>query len=440
MNELENLSYEDIILMEKKRQDENAELIASENFPSQRVLDAAGSILTCKYAEGYPGKRYYGGCEYIDMIEQKAINDVCKLFGVNYANVQPHCGSSANQAVYRALLQYGNVVLGMDLGAGGHLTHGHKMSFSGQDYTIYSYGVDENGILDYKDIEKKLFKYNPKMLLVGASSYSQIIDYKRIKEILDKYNEQHAKDLEELYFGETLPQMIEKEKCYLMVDMAHVAGLVAAGVHPNPCEYADVVTSTTHKTLRGPRGGIILWNDENLCKRINSAVFPGIQGGPLEHIIAAKGICFEEAMTDEFKKYGEQVIKNAKAFANKFIELGYKVISNGTENHMFVLDIYHTLGITGKQAEEGLDKIHVTVNKNQIPNDELPPLKSSGLRIGTPAMTTKGFIEEDFEDLAMCIDNYLRCIKEDVIDENINDIHITRVMQIINRAKNRGRE
>ena len=414
-------SYEEIIEMEQKRQNENAELIASENFPSERVLKAAGSILTNKYAEGYPEKRYYGGCEFIDMIEQKAIYDVCKLFKVNYANVQPHCGSSANQAVYRALLEKGDTVLGMDLGAGGHLTHGHKMSFSGQDYNIISYGVDDNGILDILDFEKKLYEYKPKMIIIGASSYSQIIPYSTISEIIERY------------------KLETMNKVYSMCDMAHVAGLVAAGVHPNPCPWFDVVTSTTHKTLRGPRGGLILWNDETLTKKINSAVFPGIQGGPLEHIIAAKGICFEEAMTDEFKAYGEQVVKNAKAFANKFKDLGYKIISDGTENHMFVLDVYHTLGLTGKEAEEALDRIHVTVNKNQIPNDELPPLKSSGLRIGTPAMTTKGFIEEDFEDLAMCIDNYLRCVQDDIIDGIINDVHITRVMQIIERAKNRGR-
>ena len=371
---------------------------------------------------GYPEKRYYGGCQYIDMIEQKAINDVCKLFGTKYANVQPHSGSSANQAVYRALLEKGDTVLGMDLGSGGHLTHGHKMSFSGQDYNIVSYGVDEEGIIDFDDLEKKLYKHQPKLLIVGASSYSQIIPYSVISDIVERYK------------LETMNEI------YTMCDMAHVAGLVAANEHPNPCSWFNVVTSTTHKTLRGPRGGIILWNEESLCKRINSAVFPGIQGGPLEHIIAAKGICFEEAMTPEFKEYGKQVVKNSYAFAEKFKSLGYKVISNGTENHMFVLDVYHTLGITGKQAEEGLDKIHITVNKNQIPRDELPPLKSSGIRIGTAAMTTKGFKEEDFEDLAMCMDNYLHCIKDDIIDGNINDIHITRVLQIINRAKSRGKE
>ena len=423
MENLDSITYEDIIALEQKRQDENVELIASENYPSQRVLDAAGSILTCKYAEGYPEKRYYGGCQFIDMIEQKAINDACKLFKCNYANVQPHCGSSANQAVYRALVEKGGTVMGMDLGAGGHLTHGHKMSFSGQDYNIISYGVDENGKLDLEDFEKKLYKYNPKMIMVGASSYSQIIPYDKIYEIIQGYK---------------LEKMLEHEDPpYYVVDMAHVAGLVATGVHPNPCEWADVVTSTTHKTLRGPRGGLILWQSELLTKRINSAVFPGVQGGPLEHIIAAKGICFEEAMTDEFKEYGNQVVKNAKAFAEKFKELGYKIISDGTENHMFVLDVYHTLGLTGKQAEEALDKIHITVNKNQIPKDELPPLKSSGLRIGTPAMTTKGFNEDDFRDIAMVIDNYLRCVQDDIIDGNINDIHITRVMQIVQRAKER---
>ena len=264
MENLDSITYEDIIALEQKRQDENVELIASENYPSQRVLDAAGSILTCKYAEGYPEKRYYGGCQFIDMIEQKAINDACKLFKCNYANVQPHCGSSANQAVYRALVEKGGTVMGMDLGAGGHLTHGHKMSFSGQDYNIISYGVDENGKLDLEDFEKKLYKYNPKMIMVGASSYSQIIPYDKIYEIIQGYK---------------LEKMLEHEDPpYYVVDMAHVAGLVATGVHPNPCEWADVVTSTTHKTLRGPRGGLILWNDDFFTKKINSAVFPRSTG------------------------------------------------------------------------------------------------------------------------------------------------------------------
>lgn len=393
-------TYEEIIEMEAKRQRENVELIASENFPSQRVLDAAGSILTNKYAEGYPGKRYYGGCKYIDMIETKAIEDVCKLFNCNYANVQPHCGSSANQAVYRALIKAGDTVLGMDLGAGGHLTHGHKMSFSGQDYDIVSYGVDDNGVLDYEDFAKKLNEHKPKMVIVGASSYSQIIDYKKINDILEDYAKKNNCD-----------------KPFYMVDMAHVAGLIAGGVHPSPFPYADVVTSTTHKTLRGPRGGLILTNSEDIIKKINRAVFPGIQGGPLEHIIAAKGICFEEAAKPEFKKYAEQIVKNAKAFSEEFKKAGWKIISNGTENHMFVLDVYSSIGVTGKEAEEELDKIHITVNKNQIPNDTLPPLQSSGVRIGTPAMTTKKWKENHFEKLANIMIEFLSTIKEEKSDE-----------------------
>lgn len=420
---LDDFTYEELINCEKARQTENIELIASENFPSQRILDAAGSILTNKYAEGYPGRRYYGGCEWIDKIEQKAIKDVCKLFRCNYANVQPHCGSSANQAVYRALLQPGDTVLGMDLGAGGHLTHGHKMSFSGQDYNIVSYGLDDNGIIDYSDIENKLYLYNPKMIIVGASSYSRIIDYEKVARIIEDYYNKTG------------------DKPYYMVDMAHVAGLVAGGVHPNPCEWADVVTSTTHKTLRGPRGGIILWNSEELTKKINSAVFPGIQGGPLEHIIAAKGICFEEAYTDEFKQYAKQVIKNANVFANTFIENNWKVISNGTDNHMFVLDVYNSTDkiLTGKDVETELDKINITLNKNQIPNDELPPLKSSGVRIGTPAMTTKGWKEEDFKELAIIIITFLNTIaagKESntIIDyDNFKD----KVSNLRNKVYNR---
>ena len=407
-------TYEEIIELEQKRQKQNVELIASENFPSKRVLNAAGSILTNKYAEGYPGKRYYGGCEYIDMIESKAIEDACKLFDCNYANVQPHCGSSANQAVYRALVNKGDTVMGMDLGAGGHLTHGHKMSFSGQDYNIVSYGVDENGIIDYENFKKLLYEHNPKMIIVGASSYSRIIDYKKFADMLEEYAKE--KDI---------------EKPYYMVDMAHVAGLIAGGVHPTPFPYADVVTSTTHKTLRGPRGGLILTNSEDIIKKINRAVFPGIQGGPLEHIIAAKGICFEEAAKPEFKEYANQVVKNAKVFSKEFIKEGWKVISGGTDNHMFVLDVYNSIGITGKEAEEELDKIHITVNKNQTPNDELPPLKSSGVRIGTPAMTTKGWKEKDFIELAKIIMNYLNDYKEGILEEKKYN-YIKRVEDLIN--------
>ena len=410
-------SYEEIIELERQRQEHNVELIASENFPSQRVLNACGSILTNKYAEGYSGKRYYGGCKYIDMIETKAIEDVCKLFNCNFANVQPHCGSSANQAVYKALINIGDTVMGMDLGAGGHLTHGHKMSFSGQDYNIIPYGIDENGIIDYDQFEKLMYEHKPKMVIVGASSYSRIIDYKRFRDIIEKYAESH-----------------NGERPYYMVDMAHVAGLIAGGVHPSPFPYADVVTSTTHKTLRGPRGGLILTNSEEIIKKINRAVFPGIQGGPLEHIIAAKGICFEEDATDEFKEYAHQVVKNAKAFSESFLKEGWKIISGGTDNHMFVLDVYDSIGITGKEAEEELDKIHITLNKNQIPNDQLPPLKSSGVRIGTPAMTTKGWKEEDFEKLARIMMDYLKLCKEGIQEENREE-YTEKVVGLIESVK-----
>ena len=410
-------SYEEIIELERQRQEHNVELIASENFPSQRVLNACGSILTNKYAEGYSGKRYYGGCKYIDMIETKAIEDVCKLFNCNFANVQPHCGSSANQAVYRALISTGDTVMGMDLGAGGHLTHGHKMSFSGQDYNIIPYGIDENGIIDYDAFEKLMYEHNPKMVIVGASSYSRTIDYKRFRDIIEKYAESH-----------------DGERPYYMVDMAHVAGLIAGGAHPSPFPYADVVTSTTHKTLRGPRGGLILTNSEEIIKKINRAVFPGIQGGPLEHIIAAKGICFEEDSTEEFKVYAHQVVKNAKAFAESFLKEGWKIISGGTDNHMFVLDVYGSIGITGKEAEEELDKIHITLNKNQIPNDQLPPLKSSGVRIGTPAMTTKGWKEADFEKLARIIMDYLKICKDGKQEENREE-YVEKVVRLIESVK-----
>ena len=406
-------TYEEIIELESNRQKNNVELIASENFASERVRNACGSILTNKYAEGYPGKRYYGGCEYIDMIEKKAIEDVCKLFGCKYANVQPHSGSSANQAVYKALINIGDTVMGMDLGAGGHLTHGHKMSFSGADYNIISYGVDNNGVLDYNQFKELLYKHNPKMVIIGASSYSQIIDYKKFRDMIEEYAITH-----------------NGEKPYYMVDMAHVAGLIAGGVHVSPILYADVVTSTTHKTLRGPRGGIILTNSEEIINKINKAVFPGIQGGPLEHIIAAKGICFEEALKPEFKKYVEQVVINAKVFSEEFIKNGWKVISGGTQNHMFVLDVFNSIGITGKEAEVELDKIHITLNKNQIPNDELPPLKSSGVRIGTPAMTTRGWKEKQFKDLSKIIMDYLKIYKEGRSEEHREE-YINKVLEII---------
>lgn len=364
---------EEALLKERQRQEQNIELIASENYVSKEIMKLQGSILTNKYAEGYPHKRYYGGCENIDTIEETAIEYAKELFNCKYANVQPHSGSSANMAVYRALLNYGDKVMGMDLSSGGHLTHGHKASFSGKDYQIILYGLNkETESLDYEEIEKIALEKKPKMIIAGASAYSLKIDFKRFREIADKVG------------------------AYLMVDMAHIAGLVAAGLHQNPCNYADVVTSTTHKTLRGPRGGIILTNDEEIAKKINKEVFPGIQGGPLMHVIAAKAQCFYEALQPEFKNYQNQVLRNAKAMANRFTEKKVKVISGRTENHLLLIDVKKSFGITGKEAEEILDKINITCNKNTIPNDSESPSEASGLRIGTPAMTTRELNENDF--------------------------------------------
>lgn len=361
---------------EYRRQQNNIELIASENYVSKNILKLQGSILTNKYAEGYPNKRYYGGCENIDTIELRAIENVCKLFNCKYANVQPHSGSSANMAVYRSLLQPGDTVLGMDLSAGGHLTHGHSLSFSGQDYNIIGYGVNDNGYIDYEMLEQLAIEKQPRMIIAGASAYSREIDFKKFREIADKVN------------------------AYLMVDMAHIAGLVATGLHVSPIPYADVITSTTHKTLRGPRGGIILTNNEEIIKKINKTVFPGIQGGPLEHVIAAKAQCFYEALQPEFKEYQKQVIKNIAAMAEEFKRLGMSIVSNGTDNHLILLNVYNSLGITGKEAETLLDKIHITVNKNTIPNETLSPMVASGIRIGSPAMTTRGLKEKDFVAIA----------------------------------------
>ena len=370
---------------EKRRQKENIELIASENYCSKAVRKLQGSILTNKYAEGYPGKRYYGGCEYIDIFEQKAIEYVTKLFQVKYANVQPHSGSSANMAVYRALLEPNDTVLGMKLSDGGHLTHGYELNFSGRDYHIVSYGVNpETEIIDYDEVEKIALKEKPKMIIAGASAYPRKIDFKRFKEIASKVG------------------------AYLMVDMAHIAGLVAAGLHENPCLYADVVTSTTHKTLRGPRGGIILTNDEEIAKKINKTIFPGMQGGPLMHVIGAKAECFYEALQPEFKVYQKQVIKNIQAMAKVFKELGVKIISDGTENHLILIDVYNSFGINGKEAEKLLDKIHITVNKNTIPKETLSPMKASGIRIGSPAMTTRGLKEKEFIKIARIIYDVLK--------------------------------
>ncbi len=365
--------------LERRRQTDNIELIASENYTSKYVRKLQGSILTNKYAEGYSGKRYYGGCEYIDIFETKAIEYVTKLFDCKYANVQPHSGSSANMAVYRALLNHGDKVMGMNLSDGGHLTHGHPLSFSGMDYTIVDYKVDENGYINYDEVERIAKREKPKMIIAGASAYPRKIDFKRFGEIAHGVG------------------------AILMVDMAHIAGLVAAGLHENPCLYADVVTSTTHKTLRGPRGGIILTNDEEIIKKINKTVFPGIQGGPLMHVIGAKAECFYEALKPEFKTYQKQVLKNIKAMSDEFIKLGMKVVSGGTDNHLILLNVYDSLGITGKEAEKLLDKCHITVNKNTIPGEKLSPMKASGIRIGSPAMTTRGFTEKEFISIAKYI-------------------------------------
>ena len=358
---------------ERKRQEENIELIASENYVSNDILELQGSILTNKYAEGYPAKRYYGGCENIDTIEQLAIDYACKLFKVKYANVQPHSGSQANMAVYRALLNPKDKVMGMNLDNGGHLTHGHKLSFSGKDYEIISYDLDKSTeMLDYEKIEELAIKEKPKMIIAGASAYSRIIDFEKFRNIADKVG------------------------AYLMVDMAHIAGLVATDLHPSPIPYADVVTTTTHKTLRGPRGGLILTNNEDIIKKINKTVFPGIQGGPLEHIIAAKAECFYEALQPSFKEYSIQVLKNIKALAETLKEEGFRVISNGTDNHLILVDVKSSCGITGAFAQNLLDGINITTNKNTIPNDTESPMVSSGLRLGSPAMTTRGLKENDF--------------------------------------------
>ncbi|MEG1150367.1 MAG: serine hydroxymethyltransferase [Bacilli bacterium] len=370
---------------EAKRQLNNIELIASENYVTKDILELQGSILTNKYAEGYPGKRYYGGCEYIDIFENKAIEYACKLFNCSFANVQPHSGSSANMAVYRALLQKGDKVMGMNLSNGGHLTHGHKLSFSGQDYEIVSYDVSKySETIDYDELERLALVEKPKMIIAGASAYSRVIDFKRFREICDKVG------------------------AILMVDMAHIAGLVATGFHPSPIPYADVVTSTTHKTLRGPRGGIILTNNEEIIKKINKTVFPGIQGGPLMHIIGAKAECFYEALDPSFKIYIKNVVDNAKTLSKTLTEEGFKVVSGGTDNHLILLNVKDTCGITGKYAEVVLDKIHITVNKNTIPGDTESPMVTSGIRIGTPAMTTRGFGEKEFIHVGKLISKALK--------------------------------
>ncbi|RZG83073.1 serine hydroxymethyltransferase [Acinetobacter sp. WCHAc060033] len=365
------------IAQEDARQEAHIELIASENYCSPAVMEAQGSKLTNKYAEGYPGKRYYGGCEYVDVIEQLAIDRAKELFGADYANVQPHAGSQANSAVYLALLNPGDTVLGMSLAHGGHLTHGAKVSFSGKTYNAIQYGLNpETGEIDYEEVERLAVEHKPRMIVAGFSAYSQIVDWQRFRDIADKVG------------------------AYLFVDMAHVAGLVAAGVYPSPVQIADVTTTTTHKTLRGPRSGLILAKaNEEIEKKLQSAVFPGNQGGPLVHAVAAKAICFKEAMAPEYKTYQQQVVKNAQAMAEVLIARGYDVVSGGTENHLFLLSLIKQ-DVTGKDADAWLGAAHITVNKNSVPNDPRSPFVTSGIRIGTPAVTTRGFGEAEVRDLA----------------------------------------
>jgi glycine hydroxymethyltransferase len=385
------------IAAERQRQEDHVELIASENYASPRVLEAQGSVLTNKYAEGYPGKRYYGGCDFVDVAEKLAIERVKELFGADYANVQPHSGSQANQAVYFALLNPGDTILGMSLAHGGHLTHGAKVNISGKLMNAVQYGVNDQGLIDYDEVERLALEHKPKMVVAGFSAYSQVIDWARFRAIADKVG------------------------AWLFVDMAHVAGLVAAGVYPNPVPHAHVVTSTTHKTLRGPRGGIILARaDEEIEKKLQSIVFPGIQGGPLMHVIAAKAVAFKEALDPSFREYQQQVVKNAQAMAKTIIARGYKIVSGGTENHLMLVDMIGK-PITGKAAEEALGKAHITVNKNAVPNDPQKPFVTSGLRIGTPAVTTRGYREPDCVALANWICDVLDAPNDDQVIAGVRE-------------------
>ena len=393
---------------ESKRQEDHIELIASENYTSPAVMAAQGSKLTNKYAEGYPSKRYYGGCEFVDQTEELAIERAKELFGVGFANVQPHSGSQANSAVFLALCSAGDTILGMSLDAGGHLTHGAKPSFSGKIYNSVQYGLNpETGLVDYDEIEKLATECKPKMIIAGFSAYSGILDWKRFREIADKIG------------------------AYFLVDMAHVAGLVAAGVYPSPIPFADAVTSTTHKTLRGPRGGIILTNNEDLAKKFNSAIFPGGQGGPLCHVIAAKAISFKEALTEEFKVYQQQVLKNAQIMAATFMKRKIKIVSGGTENHLMLVDLIGK-EFTGKDADAALGEAFITVNKNAVPNDPRSPFVTSGLRIGTPAITTRGFKETESEDLAHWICDVLDSLEAGTSDTVIPEIK-DKVLQLCSR-------
>ncbi|MDP1930837.1 MAG: serine hydroxymethyltransferase [Gammaproteobacteria bacterium] len=380
------------IQAEAQRQEHHIELIASENYTSPRVMEAQGTVLTNKYAEGYPGKRYYGGCEHVDVVETLAIERAKQLFGADYANVQPHSGSQANAAVYMALLKPGDTVLGMSLADGGHLTHGAAVSFSGRIYNAIQYGLNSaTGEIDYEQVEKLALEHKPKMIMAGFSAYSRVVDWQRFRDIADKVG------------------------AWFVVDMAHVAGLVAAGVYPNPVQIADVTTSTTHKTLGGPRGGLILAkSNPELEKKLNFAVFPESQGGPLMHVIAAKAVCFKEAMSPEFKAYQQQVVKNAQAMANGFIKRGYDIVSNGTDDHLFLLSLVKQ-GITGKDADAALGRANITVNKNAVPNDPRPPFVTSGLRIGSPAVTRRGFKEAEVTQLTEWICDVLDNIENEAV-------------------------
>lgn len=390
MSYIKNVDVEvyNAIVAEAKRQEEGIELIASENFVSKAVMEAAGSVFTNKYAEGYPGKRYYGGCVNADVVESLAIERLKEMFGAKYANVQPHSGSQANMGVYVSLLEAGDKILGMGLSSGGHLTHGYKINFSGKNYVGIEYGLNaETELIDFEQVRALALEHKPKIIVAGASAYSRIIDFKKFREIADEV------------------------EAYLMVDMAHIAGLVAAGEHPNPIEYADVVTSTTHKTLRGPRGGIILTNNEEIAKKIDKTIFPGIQGGPLVHIIAAKAVAFKEALQPEYKEYQKQVRKNAKAMVDELVKGGLRIVSGGTDNHLMLVDL-RPKNVTGKVAEEVLEKAGITCNKNAIPNDPEKPFITSGVRLGTPAITARGMKEEEAREIARMIVKVL---------ENIND-------------------
>ncbi len=395
MKDLEKLFIDDkeiydAIEAEKKRQNEGIELIASENFVSESILEAAGSVMTNKYAEGYPDKRYYGGCEFVDIAEKLAIERAKKLFNVKFVNVQPHSGSQANMGVYKALLNIGDTILGMKLDHGGHLTHGKNVNFSGKDYNIYSYSVKKDDeYIDYEEVEKLAMEIKPKLIVAGASAYSRTIDFKKFREIADKVD------------------------AILMVDMAHIAGLVATGEHPSPIPYAHVVTTTTHKTLRGPRGGVIMTNDEDIAKKIDKAIFPGIQGGPLMHIIAAKAVAFKQALEPEFKEYQKQVVKNAKVLAEVLNAGGLRVVSGGTDNHMVLIDVKANKNLTGAQVEKALGKAGITVNKNGIPYDTEKPMVTSGIRIGSPAMTSRGMKEEEMKQIA----NFILQVVDNIDDD-----------------------